>query len=583
MSFESFNLDARIQASIQRIGYHTPTPIQQKAIPIVLDGEDLIATAQTGTGKTAAFALPILQKLLFGKRNAARALIIAPTRELAEQILQNIRALTPGTRLRTASIYGGVGSAMQLRALKDGTEILVACPGRLLDHIRQGNADLSQIEILVLDEADHMLDMGFFPSIREILRHIPQERQTLMFSATFPAEIEKLAKDSMSEPQRIAIGLSRPTETVQHALYPVANHLKTPLLSRILKEINSESVLVFTRTKHRAQKVTHQLEREGYNVTTLHSNRSQVQRQTAINGFREGKYQVMVATDIAARGIDVQSVSHVINYDMPDTSDAYTHRIGRTGRAQRSGDAFTFVTNEDNVQIRTLEKVMGETLQRKFLADFDYHAPAPARHRGGEQLPEEIRPIHKPMVVKRAAPAPKLEKPTPAEKPARQERDVPSGEHSAPAGKPGKARKGDKASKAVQPTPKDKANKGGAKGASPKPSKGGKAVGTPQSTPKGKATPAAKVPAVTETPSSGNASQKPSATPPSKPFQNPKRGKSKPKSPSGKPKSDTPALPKPDNASPFGKSRPRRHEPVRQSSLLKPAETGFKRGSREDE
>jgi ATP-dependent RNA helicase RhlE len=582
VSFESFNLDARIQASIQRVGYNTPTPIQQKAIPIVLDGEDLIATAQTGTGKTAAFALPILQKLLFGKRSVARALIVAPTRELAEQILQNFRALTPGTRLRTASIYGGVGSAMQLRALKDGTEILVACPGRLLDHIRQGNADLSQIEILVLDEADHMLDMGFFPSIREILRHVPQERQTLMFSATFPPEIEKLAKDSMSEPQRVAIGISRPTETVQHALYPVANHLKTPLLSRILKEINSESVLVFTRTKHRAQKLTHQLEREGYNVTTLHSNRSQVQRQTAINGFRDGKYQVMVATDIAARGIDVQSVSHVINYDMPDTSDAYTHRIGRTGRAQRSGDAFTFVTNEDNAQIRTLEKVMGETLQRKFLPEFDYHAPAPARHRGGEQLPEEIRPIHKPVVVKRAAPAPKPEKPTPAEKPTRPERAVSTGERATPAGKPSKAKKGE-LSKTQQPSQKGKPNKGGAKNTRPKPSKDGKATGAPQTLPKEQSTPKPQAPATAEVPSNDKPTPKPSANPSSKPFQNPKRGKSKPKSPDTKPKSDQPARSKPDNASPFGKSRPRRHEPIRQSSLLKPAETGFKRGSREDE
>ena len=377
MDFHQFHLDSRLNTAIQKAGYVQPTPIQAEAIPLILQGQDVIGTAQTGTGKTAAFVLPMLQRLLDGPRGRARALIVTPTRELAEQINDNIRLLAGNTPLRSATIYGGVGAGPQLEALKKGVEILVACPGRLLDHIQQGYAKLGELEFLVLDEADRMFDMGFLPDVRRILTHVPQRRQTLLFSATFPPEIEKLASKALREPRRVALGLSRPAHTVTHALYPVPRHLKTPLLLTLLHHTDTDSVLIFTRTKYRAQGLARKLGRKGYTVTSLHSNRSQAQRQTALNGFKDGTYQIMVATDIAARGLDVDSVSHVINFDMPDTADAYIHRIGRTGRAKRNGDAFTLVTEEDEAMIRALEKIMGAPLARQVLDDFDYAAPTP--------------------------------------------------------------------------------------------------------------------------------------------------------------------------------------------------------------
>lgn len=379
MSFNEFNLDSRLLMAVSRAGYTTPTPVQVEAIPAALAGRDLIGTAQTGTGKTAAFVLPILHKLLSGPRGRARALIITPTRELAEQTHETILALGAGTKIRSATIYGGVGASAQIRALHNGTEILVACPGRLLDHIEHRQANLTGLELLVLDEADRMFDMGFLPSVRRILQYVPTRRQTMMFSATFPPEIEQLAAQTLKAPQRIAVGLSRPAHTVSHALFPVAPHLKTSLLLALLKETDTESVLIFTRTKHRAQHLAEQIGRSGYKVTSLHSNRSQGQRQFALNGFKAGRYQIMVATDIAARGLDVESISHVINYDMPDTADAYIHRIGRTGRAERTGDAFTLVTPEDGPMVRTLERIMGQRLPRETLKGFDYNAPTPAR------------------------------------------------------------------------------------------------------------------------------------------------------------------------------------------------------------
>ncbi|MDP3185082.1 MAG: DEAD/DEAH box helicase, partial [Anaerolineales bacterium] len=374
MNFNQFNLDSRLLAGIQRAGYEIPTPIQVQVIPAALAGQDLIGTAQTGTGKTAAFILPILHKLLNGPRNRARALIVTPTRELAEQIHEVIRDLGTGTKIRSATIYGGVGAAPQVHALRSGVEILVACPGRLLDHIAQGNARLDGIEILILDEADRMLDMGFLPDVKRILKHIPAKRQTMLFSATFPPEIEQLAAQTLHHPQRIAIGLSRPAHTVAHALFPVPRHLKTRLLLKLLEQTSTDSVLIFTRTRHRAHKLAQQIGREGYKVTSLHSDRTQGQRQSALGGFKSGHYQIMVATDIAARGLDVESISHVINYDMPATADAYIHRIGRTGRAERSGDAFTLVTPEDADVIRALEKIMKQPLPRQTLSDFDYTA-----------------------------------------------------------------------------------------------------------------------------------------------------------------------------------------------------------------
>jgi ATP-dependent RNA helicase RhlE len=309
----------------------------------------------------------------------ARVLIVTPTRELAEQINDAIRELAVGTQIRSATIYGGVGPGPQVKALRDGVEILVACPGRLLDLIAQNYARLGGIEILVLDEADRMFDMGFLPDVKKIIKAVPAKRQTLLFSATFPKEIEELAAMSLRNPHRITLGLSRPAQTVKHALYPVPQHLKAGLLLALLKKTDTDSVLIFTRTKHRAERLEKQIAHAGFRVTSLHSNRSQNQRQAALGGFKSGHFHIMVATDIAARGLDVESISHVINFDMPDTADAYIHRIGRTGRAERSGDAFTLVTPDDGDMIRTLEKIMGNPLTRETLQDFDYTSPAPPK------------------------------------------------------------------------------------------------------------------------------------------------------------------------------------------------------------
>ena len=379
MNFEQFNLDSRLMQGIKYAGYETATPIQEAAIPAALRGRDIIGTAQTGTGKTAAFVLPILNKLLDGPRGMPRALIVTPTRELAEQIYQVVRALSAGTKLRSTTVYGGVTASRQIKALKEGVEILVATPGRLLDLVQQRHANLERIEILVLDEADRMFDMGFLPDVKRIIRAVPTARQTMLFSATFPAEVEQLAAQSLKEPQRITMGLSRPAHTVTHALYPVPAHLKSALLLKLLKQTATESVLVFTRTKHRADKIARQIAHAGFRVTSLHSNRTQGQREQALRGFKSGHFPIMVATDIAARGLDVENISHVINFDMPDTADAYIHRIGRTGRAQRTGDAFTLVTPEDNDMIRALERIMGGQIRRELLPDFDYTIPAPPR------------------------------------------------------------------------------------------------------------------------------------------------------------------------------------------------------------
>lgn len=383
MDFKQFQLDPRLMQGITKAGYEKATPIQEAAIPAALRGRDIIGTAQTGTGKTAAFVLPILNKLLNGQRNTPRALIVTPTRELAEQINDVIKTLSAGTKLKSATIYGGVGANPQIQALRNGAEILVACPGRLLDLIAQGHAKMANIELLVLDEADRMFDMGFLPDVRRIVKAVPEKRQTMMFSATFPADVELLAKQALKEPQKIAMGIIKPAHTVAHALYPVPQHLKSALLLELLKRTDTNSVLVFTRTKHRASRVSQQIERAGFKVTSLHGDRSQGQRQAALKGFKSGHHDIMVATDIAARGLDIETVSHVINYDMPDTADAYIHRIGRTGRAQRTGDAFTLVTDEDKDMIRILERIMGSELKRETLDGFDYKAPAPPRSESG--------------------------------------------------------------------------------------------------------------------------------------------------------------------------------------------------------
>ncbi|HAY85961.1 MAG TPA: RNA helicase [Chloroflexi bacterium] len=385
MNFNQFNLDSRLNAGIKKSGYHNPTPIQESAIPLAMAGHDLIGTAQTGTGKTAAFVLPILHKLLSKPGNQTRALIITPTRELADQILQSIRELKGGANISSIAIYGGVGPTEQIKSLRNNVQIVVACPGRLLDHIQSQHAKLGALEVLVLDEADRMLDMGFLPDIKRILQHIPAKRQTMLFSATFPKEIEQLALQTLHNPKRVSIGIARPAHTVSHTLYPVNQHRKKDLLLKLLERTDTNSVLVFTRTKHRARKLAKQIGQAGYKVTSLHGDRSQGQRSSALDGFKKGTYQIMVATDIAARGLDIDSISHVINFDIPDTADAYIHRIGRTGRAKRTGEAFTLITPEDLNMVRTIEKIMNHKLAKQFLADFDYDAAPPQQPQNNRQ------------------------------------------------------------------------------------------------------------------------------------------------------------------------------------------------------
>ena len=359
-------------AGVRALGYTTPTPIQFQAIPPIMKGRDVIGLAQTGTGKTAAFALPILQRLLRSPRGRVGALIISPTRELAEQTCETFCELGQQTGLRSITIYGGVSMDQQTRKLRSGIEIAVACPGRLLDHLWKGTIDLSDLEVLVIDEADRMFDMGFLPDIQSILRCLIKPRQTLLFSATMPEDIRRLVQNILRDPVTVQIGRTLPATTVSHALYPVEQHLKTALLTELLRKTSTESVLVFTRTKHRTERLAQQLARAGFRATSLQGDMPQYRRQYALDGFRAGLFKVLVATDIAARGIDVLGISHVINYDMPDSTDAYTHRIGRTGRIGKSGEAFTFVTGEDTAIVRALERLLKKPLERRTLQGFDY-------------------------------------------------------------------------------------------------------------------------------------------------------------------------------------------------------------------
>ena len=388
MDFESFKLNPSIAASIKAMGYIEPTPIQAQALPPVLEGRDVLGQAQTGTGKTAAFVLPILQRLLDRPRGPVRALIVAPTRELAEQTHMAIKAMGQRTGIRSVTVYGGVGMEPQIRGLRNGADIVVACPGRLLDHIERRNVDLSHVEVLVLDEADRMLDMGFLPDIRRIISCVPKKRQTMLFSATLPEDIRRLAKEFMRDPYTVQVGTSAPVDTVSHALYPVPQHLKTPLLIELLRKTDTRSVLVFTRTKHRAKRLGETLEGAGFKAASIQGNLSQSKRQAAMDGFRSGAYQILVATDIAARGIDVSTISHVINYDIPNTADAYTHRIGRTGRVDRTGDAFTLVTQEDEGMIRTIERLLGQRIERRSLQGFDYNRAPPPKSFGFTRPPQ---------------------------------------------------------------------------------------------------------------------------------------------------------------------------------------------------
>jgi ATP-dependent RNA helicase RhlE len=378
LNFEAFNFHPAVAAGILKAGYATPTPIQAQAIPPILKHCDVMGLAQTGTGKTAAFVLPILNRLMGNKCGCLRALIMAPTRELAEQIHQAIEILGHKTRLKSVAIYGGVGINPQIKNLKRA-DIVVACPGRLLDHISRHTVNFSRLEVLVTDEADQLLDMGFLPDIKRILTHLPQKRQTLLFSATMPTEIRRLAKDILRNPVTVQIGTTAPADTVSHALYPVAQHLKTALLLNLLGTTSIRSVLVFTRTKHRAKSLGKKLAVAGYRSASLQGNLSQGKRQAALDGFRDGTFQILVATDIAARGIDVTRISHVINYDIPSTPEAYIHRIGRTGRATHSGEALTLITGDDRDMVRAINRIIGSKIEQRTLSAFDYNAPALVR------------------------------------------------------------------------------------------------------------------------------------------------------------------------------------------------------------
>jgi len=400
MNFDTFNFHPSIMAGVRELGYTIPTPIQSQTIPPIMQGRDVIGLAQTGTGKTAAFVLPILERLRASPRGSIRALVISPTRELAEQTCEATNNLGRRVRLHSVTVYGGVSMSLQVQKLQRNPEIVAACPGRLLDHLWKGIIDLSSMEVLVIDEADRMLDMGFLPDIRNILRCILQKRQTLLFSATMPDDIQRLAHEILHDPITVQVDRALPAKTVSHYLYPVQQHLKTALLKEILSKIKTDSVLVFTRTKRRTERVAQQLVKAGYRVTSLQGDLPQNRRQAALTAFRNGSIKILVATDIAARGIDVLTISHVINYDMPESPDDYIHRIGRTGRVDKSGDALTFVTNADADKIRALEQLLKAPLARVRLQSFDYNKPAPDNRPHHLQMPQRI--------VTRRAPARQL-------------------------------------------------------------------------------------------------------------------------------------------------------------------------------
>ncbi len=398
MNFESFNLHPSILEGVTAQGYLTPTPIQLKAIPLIMAGRDVIGLAQTGTGKTAAFALPVLNRLVGCPRKRVGVLIVSPTRELAEQTTEAVNALGYAAGLKCVPIYGGVPMEHQVRELEQGAELVAACPGRLLDHLYRGTLDLSDLQVLIIDEADRMFDMGFLPDIRNIVKCILKPRQTLLFSATMPPDIRRLVREVLRDPVTVQIGIQAPADTVSHALYPVAPHLKTGLLKQILRSTETESVIVFTRTKERCDRLAQQLRQSGYNAAALQGDMEQLQRQEVMEAFRRGDLKILVATDIAARGLDVLSISHVINYDMPDTTDAYTHRIGRTGRVNNNGEALTLVTAEDDGMIKALEKVFKKPIERRQVDSFNYDLPAPAKVVGRRQSSfRDRRPLYSRM------------------------------------------------------------------------------------------------------------------------------------------------------------------------------------------
>ncbi|MCB0331136.1 MAG: DEAD/DEAH box helicase, partial [Bdellovibrionales bacterium] len=357
MSFTPFGLNPKLLDNVSALSYREPTPIQMQAIPTVMAGKDVIGLAQTGTGKTAAFLLPIIHSLLESKNSRApRALVIAPTRELVAQIFDSFKDLSKGTTLRAVMIIGGASMNAQLRALKKGVDVVIACPGRLLDHLERKTIDCSGLQTVVLDEADHMFDMGFLPVIRKIKKYFPKQRQTLLFTATMPEEVSHLTSELVTDPITVRVGKETGLAvTVSHSMYSVGDNQKKPLLLSVLSGLDKGSAIVFTRTKRRAKGIGEFLKESGVKAISLQGNLSQNRRRDAIEGFRSGKYRVLVATDIAARGIDVSSVSCVLNFDMPDTVEAYTHRTGRTGRAERLGDALSFTTHLDRQIVRRIQ------------------------------------------------------------------------------------------------------------------------------------------------------------------------------------------------------------------------------------
>jgi ATP-dependent RNA helicase RhlE len=396
MPFSHFDLHPDLLKGLKDLGFVRPTPIQSDAIPPAMAGRDVLACAMTGSGKTVAFLLPILHKLFAKKRGTTRALVLTPTRELAAQILEDLNGVATHTPLTAAAVFGGVGMGPQEHAFRSGVDVIVGTPGRLLDHFRAPYAKLAGLEFLVLDEADRMLDMGFLPDVRRVLRHLPRRRQTLFFSATMPAAIAELSREMLHDP--VMINLERqagPAVGITHAVYPVPQHLKPALLLALVRSGEVRDALVFTRTKHRANRLSKYLGEQNVRVERIHGNRSQAQRTEALAGFKSGKYQVLVATDIAARGIDVTALGHVINFDVPGQPDDYIHRVGRTGRAERTGSAFTFVSPDEESSLRSIERAVDKRLPRVTMPDFDYDSrPAP----GPEHRPDAGRrqPWHRP-------------------------------------------------------------------------------------------------------------------------------------------------------------------------------------------
>lgn len=411
--FDQFDLHSKLLSAVADAGFDSPRPIQVKTIPAALEGRDVLGLAQTGTGKTAAFALPILERLRTSQTKGVKALVVAPTRELAAQVQAEFERLARHTHLRSTAIFGGVPIPRQIRELRQAPDIVVACPGRLLDLVNRGALTLKGVEVLVLDEADHMFDMGFLPDVRRILRALPARRQNLLFSATMPREIRRLADEVLQRPKVVELAHSKPAETIEHALLHLAEGDKFITLARLLSEESCRSAIVFLRTKRRAKKLAERLAKRGHGAVALQGNMSQGQRERALNGFRENRHEILVATDIAARGLDIAGVSLVVNFDLPNTPDAYTHRIGRTGRSEQSGEAVTFVTPDDASALRAIEKHLGQSIARKkplrpgLIEEADDAEPIdarrkrPQRGRGGRGAKQPARQSAQPARSKR--------------------------------------------------------------------------------------------------------------------------------------------------------------------------------------